>query len=81
MNLPTRPTKATDSRAKLFSGESVEVDAIPPKVLRALVSDCITRHIDPVGAGAAEGERAGGAGDLRSIIEAYTEEPDEAEGS
>ncbi len=46
MNLPTRPTKRTDSRAKGFIGESVEVDAIPPKVLRDIVSDCITRHVD-----------------------------------
>lgn len=46
MNLPTRPTKRTDSRAKNFIGESVEVDAIPPKVLRQIVSDCITQHVD-----------------------------------
>lgn len=46
MNLPTRPTKRTDSRAKGFEGESVEVDAIPPKTLRRIVSDCITRHIN-----------------------------------
>jgi hypothetical protein len=46
MKLPTRPTKRTDSRAKGFIGESVEVDAIPPKVLRQIVSECITQHID-----------------------------------
>jgi hypothetical protein len=46
MNLPTRPTKRTDSRAKGFIGESVEVDAIPPKVLRQIVGDCITQHVD-----------------------------------
>lgn len=46
MNLPTRPTKRTDSRVKNFEGESVEVDAIPPKVLRQIVSNCITQHID-----------------------------------
>jgi hypothetical protein len=34
MNLPTRPTKKTDSRNKDFQGESVEVDAIPPVTLR-----------------------------------------------
>jgi hypothetical protein len=27
-------------------GESVEVDAIPPAVLRALVKHCIEKHID-----------------------------------
>jgi hypothetical protein len=44
--LPTRPTKKTDSRSKNFSGESVEVDAIPPQVLRGLVKECIEKHID-----------------------------------
>lgn len=45
-NLPTRPTKTTDSRAAKFEGESVEVDALPPRVLRALVSDAIEQHVD-----------------------------------
>jgi hypothetical protein len=44
--LPTRPTKKTDTRSKGFAGESVEVDAIPPARLRQLVSDCITAHVD-----------------------------------
>ena len=46
-NLPTRPTKTTDSRSKNFSGESVEVDAIHPDDLRNLVRRCIEQHIDP----------------------------------
>lgn len=45
--LPTRPTKRTDSRANGFAGESVELDAIPPAQLRALVRGAIERHIDP----------------------------------
>jgi len=45
-DLPTRPTKQTDSRSKRFSGESVEVDAIPPKILRELVRQAIVRHLD-----------------------------------
>jgi hypothetical protein len=44
--LPTRPTKKTDSRSKNFEGESVEVDAIPPDVLRTLVHNSIVQHID-----------------------------------
>jgi hypothetical protein len=44
--LPTRPTKATDSRSKGFGDASVEVDAIPPAALRELVEGCITAHID-----------------------------------
>jgi hypothetical protein len=44
--LPTRPTKRTDTRSKGFIGESVEVDAIPPEELRRLVDDSIAQHID-----------------------------------
>ncbi len=46
LNLPTRPTKRTDSRSKGFQGESVEVDAIPPAMLRDLVRECIEQHVD-----------------------------------
>jgi hypothetical protein len=45
-DLPTRPTKKTDSRSKGFDGESVEVDAIAPAQLRALVRECIEQHVD-----------------------------------
>lgn len=44
--LPSRPTKKTDSRAKSFEGESVELDAIPPQQLRALCREAIEQHID-----------------------------------
>ena len=46
-DLPTRPTKQSDSRSKNFGDESVEVDAILPAQLRELVRACIVRHIDP----------------------------------
>jgi hypothetical protein len=46
-NLPTRPTKQTDTRAKKFgSATSVELDAIPAQKLRQLVRECIERHVD-----------------------------------
>lgn len=45
--LPTRPTKRSDTRAASFTGESVEVDAIPPSYLRGLLSAAIEQHIDP----------------------------------
>ncbi len=45
-NLPTRPTKKTDTRSKNFKGGSVEADAIAPADLRALVEEAITQHID-----------------------------------
>jgi hypothetical protein len=37
-DLPSRPTKASDSRAKGFGEVSVELDAIEPDRLRALNS-------------------------------------------
>jgi len=46
-NLPTRPTKKSDPRARKFAGESVEIDAIPPHTIRNLINDCIVRHITP----------------------------------
>jgi hypothetical protein len=46
LDLPTRPTKQSDTRAKTFVGESVEVDAIPSSTLRDLVREAIERHID-----------------------------------
>lgn len=44
-NLPTRPTKKTDSRAKNFGDVSVELDAIEPNDLRHLVEEAINRHL------------------------------------
>jgi hypothetical protein len=44
--LPTRPTKQSDSRSKAFTGESVEVDAIPPDQLRGMVRDSIVQHVN-----------------------------------
>jgi len=43
LHLPTRPTK---KHTKKFIGESVEVDAIPAKILRELAEQAITQHID-----------------------------------
>jgi hypothetical protein len=44
-NLPTRPTKASDSRAAKFGARSVEVDAIPPDQLREMVRRHLRAHI------------------------------------
>lgn len=46
-NLPTRPTKRTDTRAAGFVGGSVEVDAVAPSMLRTIVRRAIEQHIDP----------------------------------
>lgn len=45
--LPTRPTKSSDTRSAGFTGESVEVDAIPASTLRQIVREAIEQHIDP----------------------------------
>jgi hypothetical protein len=47
LNLPTRPTKKSDSRAKGWEGGSVELDAIPANILRGMVKEVIESHIDP----------------------------------
>ena len=44
-HLSTRPTKGSDSRAKNFQGDSIEVEAIPPERLRTLCREAIESHI------------------------------------
>ena len=44
-DLPTRPTKQTDSRSKGFGDISVELDAISPEALRTLVRGQIERFM------------------------------------
>ena len=46
-DLPTRPTKASDTRSKNFGEISVELDAIEPNQLRELVQGVIERHLPP----------------------------------
>ncbi|WP_236550453.1 hypothetical protein [Cyanobium sp. Copco_Reservoir_LC18] len=53
-NLPTRPTKKTDSRAAKFGSRSVEVDAIPPDGLRQLVRSVLSLHISETDLAAAD---------------------------
>jgi hypothetical protein len=44
-NLPTRPTKVSDTRSKNFGDISVELDAIAPGHLRDLVERAINKHL------------------------------------
>jgi hypothetical protein len=44
-DLPTRPTKASDTRVKNFGDISVELDAIESNQLRALVQETIEIHL------------------------------------
>jgi hypothetical protein len=45
-DLPSRPTNPTDTRSKGFAVQSVELDAIEPPALRALVHHAIAPHVD-----------------------------------
>lgn len=45
LNLPTRPTKLSDSRSRGFGAVSVELDAIAPNTLRGIVDRAIQRHL------------------------------------
>jgi hypothetical protein len=44
-DLPTRPTKSSDTRSKGFGAISVELDAIEPNRLRAIVQEAIEQHL------------------------------------
>jgi hypothetical protein len=44
-DLPTRPTKTSDTRSKNFGSISVELDAIDPNILRGLVQETIEQHL------------------------------------
>jgi len=44
-DLPTRPTKTSDTRSKSFGEISVELDAVEPDQLRGLVLEAIERHL------------------------------------
>jgi hypothetical protein len=46
-DLPTRPTKSSDSRSKGFGDISVELDAIERDLLRSIVEAAILRHLPP----------------------------------
>jgi hypothetical protein len=73
-NLPTRPTKASDTRSKGFGEVSVELDAIEPAHLRDLVESVIQRHLPPdqlaVLKAAEESERALLHGLVGMVLEA-----------
>jgi hypothetical protein len=46
-DLPTRPTKTSDTRSKGFGDISVELDAIEPNQLREIVQAAIEQHLPP----------------------------------
>lgn len=46
-NLPTRPTKKTDSRSAKFEGESAELDTMDMRTIKQRVNDCIMENVPP----------------------------------
>jgi len=70
-NLPTRPTKKTDSRSKNFIGESVEVDAIPAKTLQTLAFNAIRDLIDPAAYDAVRASEASERDSLRIFTQTF----------
>ncbi|MHB0955908.1 MAG: hypothetical protein ACYC0X_05945 [Pirellulaceae bacterium] len=69
--LPTRPTKKSDSRARNFEGESVEVDAIDPDTLRDICRSCIAGHIDQEAYGRLMAVENAERGTLQSIVDQF----------
>jgi hypothetical protein len=67
LDLPTRPTKAS-KHSKGFRGRSVEVDAIPPRMLRDMVRNCIEQHIDECRLAALKRTEAAERDTLRTFI-------------
>jgi hypothetical protein len=47
LDLPSKPPKASDSRARSFSGQTVEAEAIPVETMQKIVRDAIEAFIDP----------------------------------
>jgi len=72
-NLPTRPPKKTDTRARGFEGEAVDIDAMPLQVIRELAEDCILRHIDPAEWESAKRIEAQEKAVLDTVIQVYKE--------
>ena len=62
LTLPSRPTKKSDSRSKNFKGDSVELDAIAPNELRALVRQALQELMPELAARAVAEGRTGTPG-------------------
>ena len=78
-NLPERETKGKDTRCKAFFAEfgkgrkSVELDAIPPDLLRQMVREAIESHIPEGALKAVEAEEEGARSALNQIAECWRE--------
>lgn len=47
LGLPSKPPKASDTRAKNFRGLTVEAEAIPVDVMRAMLREAIEEYVSP----------------------------------
>jgi hypothetical protein len=72
-SLPSRPTKSTDPRARRFGDrDSVELEAIEPNRLRALVQEAIERHQPPDQFAALKAEEARERATLLKLVKKMT---------
>jgi hypothetical protein len=79
-DLPTRPTKRSDTRAARFgSAISVELDAIEPRQLRSLVENAIKKHLPPSKYKKLMAQEEQERKQIRGIIEDITDELEEPE--
>jgi hypothetical protein len=74
-NLPTRPTKVSDSRARKHGGVSVELDAMTPTQLVGLVSDAIDVHLPQAAREAHQAEIDSVRDYLRGLADATEQGP------
>lgn len=85
-NLPIHETKETDSRFKRFfetfpgiddhgvrDCASVEIDAVPPDILRNLVQQAIAQHIDPAELAALDREEDAAKEAFNQMLNVYQE--------
>jgi uncharacterized protein (DUF2249 family) len=72
-SLPTHGLKTSDKRAAGFKrehgDEACELEAVPPKMLRKLVSDAISRHVEPWKIAAAKQDEYIQRDSLRAVAE------------
>jgi hypothetical protein len=74
MNLPTRPTKRSDTRAGAFGDESVELDAIEPNDLREMVDEVLASCFPEGALEANEAQQEAGREEIREWIREHWQE-------
>jgi hypothetical protein len=71
LGLPTRPTKKSDTRSAGFGDKSVELDAIEPNVLRAMVDETLERAFPEGAREANEEQEARERDQIRELVKGW----------